>query len=304
VALPVTQNWDGTDQDPLTISGFTKIPGCFSIGSSRTNRYRYSVSDGSPYYPFGAYWSGDSFDNDQYAQVTPYSLNNGGVGPAVRITTSGSTVNLYFLENRSPTVQRVNKIVNGSLTQLGSDITPSSNVTTSTVTKLSVSSTTLTVTNDGTDQTTRTDSTFSSGAAGVYNGTGQDTDNFEAGNVSFAAMPPDPIPDLLRPRVVRGVRIRHRSRVLTQTHVITPADLAQAQSLTSPTITQTHVIQPADLVQAQELTEPTVGVGELITSPGLEYVLPVNRLHGSLLGEPLHGTLPENRLHATLREEE
>ncbi len=30
----------------------------------------------------------------------------------------------------------------------------------------------------------------------------------------FAAVPPDPIPDLLRPRVIRGVRIRHRSRVL------------------------------------------------------------------------------------------
>jgi len=41
-----------------------------------------------------------------------------------------------------------------------------------------------------------------------------------------------------------------------------------------------------------------------VPQPGLEFTLPVNRMHGTLPESRMHGTLPVNRMHATVPEDD
>ena len=113
-----------------------------------------------------AHWNADTFANDQYAQATVISLDAGGKnGVAVRVAASAGDG--YALEFDTSTIKIV-RLDAGVITELGASFTiPSS----TDKIRLEISGTILDYlldTGSGfVSQGTRTDSTFSSGSAGV-----------------------------------------------------------------------------------------------------------------------------------------
>lgn len=186
MSLPATDNFNRTE-DPLA-SGWTVTPGAYTCKANGTT----AAASVALEVPAGAYWLADAFAANQYAQCKRLGLLAfGGVaGPAVRMATSGAAANGYVLSVGSATILRVSRIDAGVVTQLGDDIAVTT-MTTSTVARLEVAGTTLTVKRDGVVVATRTDSTYASGAAGVFFAANRALDDWEGGNL---ADPQSPVP--------------------------------------------------------------------------------------------------------------
>ena len=134
-----------------------------------------------------ARWNADTFNADQYAQVTMAAVGNGGYyGPAVRISTSGADT-CYYIEVDSSDGSYLFKTVSGSGTQLGSTAGTAANAD---VWRLEASGTTITPKKNGSTTGTpgaQTDSSISSGAAGLHawgTATGSRMDDWSGGNLS------------------------------------------------------------------------------------------------------------------------
>lgn len=128
-------------------------------------------------------WTGDSFDNDQYAEVNVTGIqNNVSIGPALRCSGIANTGYGYHFttENNS---WELYKMVNGSYTTIASD---SHSWTAPFDLSLEISGTTLTAKKDGGQVTQQTDSSISSGAAGVggYGKGNSEITSWEGGNLA------------------------------------------------------------------------------------------------------------------------
>jgi hypothetical protein len=106
-------------------------------------------------------WTGDTFANDQYAEVVTDPGNGSYLGPAIRAGTAG---NMYGLFSDDVTIDPV-VMTSGSASALGASIGISWGSGTHTL-RISAVGTTITITYDGAE-TTRTDATYSSGSAGL-----------------------------------------------------------------------------------------------------------------------------------------
>jgi hypothetical protein len=139
----------------------------------------------------GNYWNADTFDDDQYAEVTgDWSDNNNPIGVLVRQTGGGNGYGCYA----GGSILWVFELNSNTWTGLGG--TESVGITTGDHTlRLEAEGTTLRVIVDGIELTTRTDATHTSGAAGVAGFTSSGPPgtalirSWEAGNLA------DPPPD-------------------------------------------------------------------------------------------------------------
>jgi hypothetical protein len=114
-----------------------------------------------------SYWSANTFTDNQYSQVTIVAAHN-SKGPAVRIQTGGAQQNYYYVKIENATQLSIKKNVNGSYALIPPSFTVPTLQPNDTI-KLSVSGTTLELFVNGVSQGTRTDTTFSSGAPGIWN---------------------------------------------------------------------------------------------------------------------------------------
>ncbi len=130
-----------------------------------------------------ARWTGDTFNNNQYAQVTISAAQTSGlyIGVAVRVQ-SGGELNAYGAYTDSSAV-KIMKWISGTPTELYSGTAFGQGD----VLRLEISGTTLTLKQNGSTITTVTVSNFSSGSPGLSgygSGTGNRVDDFSAGSVA------------------------------------------------------------------------------------------------------------------------
>jgi hypothetical protein len=185
MALPATDTFTtGTDQSLTAYSAnWTANSGAFAVTAS-TDTVRADGGGGEDM----AHWNADTFDANQYAQVSITSVDSSYIGVAVRCHASAATgYGLYA----GVTESYLYKIVSGTWTQIGSAGGAWSN---SDVLRLEVSGTTLTPKRNGSTYSTigaQTDSSISSGYAGLsgYEVSGGTGDNWEGGNLSSSGNP-------------------------------------------------------------------------------------------------------------------
>lgn len=139
----------------------------------------------------GAGWTADTFNNDQYSQVVITALNvASAAGAAVRMDLGGgdSYYGYYSDSNNSYLF-----VMSGGWTQLGSNAAAAA---VSDVVRIEASGTTITPKKNGSTTGTpgaQTNSTLSSGAAGVCgwdNDVNSRLDNWEGGNLGGVALKP------------------------------------------------------------------------------------------------------------------
>jgi hypothetical protein len=175
MSLPATDNFNRTDANPIG-GNWTTITG-FEAGQISSNRY--APNQGGSY-EGGSFWNADVFAKDQYSQAkaaTIYTYSR----VAVRIASGAKT--LYFWGYYNPAnVQKMEKVVAGVFTQIGSDYSISLN--TNDLLKLRIEGTTLTPSVNGVDQTTQTDSAIESGSPGLTAYYASRWDDWEGGNVA------------------------------------------------------------------------------------------------------------------------
>lgn len=181
MTLPKTDNFNGTADDPIHTYDANYI----------NNRAGLKIKSGGGIYASATYssahWSGDTFDNDQYAFITVRGswTSTQWIGALVRAHASADSYYGWITGNFSPNNRLLYKMSAGVETDLAHEDTGLND--TGKVVRLEVSGTTLTAKIDGVTRFTQTDSTFSSGSAGPagYGGTGGTYgDTFEAGNLT------------------------------------------------------------------------------------------------------------------------
>lgn len=122
----------------------------------------------SPLTPAWAYYSGTSFPADQWAEgVIGSRVHPGadeGAGPSVRMTSTGSAYGYFVQGGATDTRLYLYNGVNG-YTQLG---TTAGSVGSGDTLRLEIVGTSLTVKKNGSTYITATDSTLSTGAAGLW----------------------------------------------------------------------------------------------------------------------------------------
>lgn len=188
MALPATDVFTAANGTALTTysASWSLNAGNFSI---QTNAL--AANGAAATTETAARWNADAFPADQYAQGVLSALSatvNANIGIGVRIATDNSAnyYGLYYDDDTGDTL--IFKVVAGVWTQLGAAFTAVRAV--NDILRLEVSGTTLTYKLNGTSQGTRTDSSLSSGSAGVV-GRGLTTahriDTWEGGSLSVAA---------------------------------------------------------------------------------------------------------------------
>ena len=184
MALPATDTFTASDGTALTTysASWTYNIGTFAIN---TNAVYCSAAVN---FEAAAKWTADAFANDQYAQgVCVTESSSGGSGAAVRC---GTGANYYGYYNDT-TGSYLHKNVGGTWTQIGSN---GPSLAVNDVIRLEVEGTTLRPKINGTLVAAigaQTDSTFSSGSAGISFWGGNPTarlDNWEGGNIGGAAV--------------------------------------------------------------------------------------------------------------------
>lgn len=190
MALPATDDFTGlaasADLDSRTnwskpTGGVVGPIGQPSVGGNLTSE----VASGNDWGV--CYWDADTFANDQYSQLvsTESSASFRSVGPAVRIQT-GALQCYAAAISTSHGVQIYRVDATDTETALG---TPASYTSGATY-RIEAEGTTIRIKENGTTVTSATDSTYSSGYAGIAafgNGTESVGDTWEAGNLSTAS---------------------------------------------------------------------------------------------------------------------
>lgn len=171
-ALPATDSFTGTNNDPLSAS-WTTNGGGYDIQSNQVNS---TAAAGQGL----AHWNADTFGNDQYAQLVMKDFLSGlsYIGPAVRVAASAHTG--YDCVSEGATLV-LRKVVAASYTTLN---TYTGTIAVNDLIRLEVSGTSLSCKQNGTERVTATDSAISSGSAGIgsYNQLARG-DDFEGGNL-------------------------------------------------------------------------------------------------------------------------
>ncbi len=134
-----------------------------------------------------AYYNAASFADNQYSQYTPTVLGtNTDQGPIVRCATSGTTKNCY-VANTYITDEQIFKFVGGTYTKLLSVTT--SDVVNTDVIRVEAEGSTIRWVKNGTSQGSVTDSSLTSGAAGIFIYRPDcRADNWEAGDIGGAVV--------------------------------------------------------------------------------------------------------------------
>ncbi len=136
-----------------------------------------------------AKWNADSFNADQYAEAELSEVSGGYPQICVRVTaTSSSDFDGYcaYLVAGGATI-KLSRVDNGTGTDLGAAFGDRGIATT--IIRVSVTGTTLTLLYDGVSQGTRTDATYSSGVAAIFPYGLSRIDSFRADNVGGGGGP-------------------------------------------------------------------------------------------------------------------
>jgi hypothetical protein len=170
MSLPATDNFNRAD-DPASLgANWTVQVGTVAIVSNQASLQVANTE---------AFWNADVFANDHYSQVVD-AFATGDDGCMVRASGTGGGRNGYL----SYASSNIYKDVNGSYTLLGSGSGgPSSGDTI----KMTAVGTTIAVLVNGVQKNSLTDSTHTSGSAGLFGDNANSLyDNWEGGNVGAA----------------------------------------------------------------------------------------------------------------------
>lgn len=185
MALPATDTFTtGSDQDIESYSAnWTENSGDFQVVAATDDVYQNDSN-----YDHFAHWNADAFNNDQYAQIVVNAITTGGyIGPAVRVHASAQTG--YEWTGDGADGSYLVEVTAGSGTQLGNKGTTWSATQTA---RLEAEGTTITPMINAAELDppgAQTDSTHSSGYAGITGGAQQPNsrmDNWEGGNLGAA----------------------------------------------------------------------------------------------------------------------
>lgn len=180
MTLPATDTFTGSNGTQLSTysASWTTVKADFDIQSNQLAP-DVAATEG------GAGWNADTFNNDQYAQATLVASPSADIGVAVRVNVATPNDDYYGFY-ADVTNAFLFKVINGTWTQIGTNITRPAN---GSVLRLEAQGTTLTCYDDGASVRAATDSALTSGAAGVA-GFGDDAstllDTWEGGNLALA----------------------------------------------------------------------------------------------------------------------
>lgn len=171
-ALPANDPFTGSGALSASWTQVTNASGSWTRASGKASGSTNYVN----------YWSGDSFGPDQWASTTYIDLTSRYCGPGVRL--DPINVNGYVLGVDSTTVLSIYRFDNGTGTRLGAAITVTTLAGGENL-ELSVTGSTFTASVNGTPVgTTRTDTTYTSGAPGILSSsTSRTLDNFNADQI-------------------------------------------------------------------------------------------------------------------------
>jgi hypothetical protein len=176
LALPASDNFNRASLG----SNWTTITGSNDIGIS-SNAAVGTVNGQTS----SAYWNADTFAADQYCEVTLSLFPNiTWMGPMVRMSTSANNGYSAQAERSGSTTLKLYRTDAGSTTQIGSTYTGS--VVQGDVIRIEVEGDTITLKQNGTTRVTATDSTYTTGQAGLWiftNSTARTLDDWTAGNI-------------------------------------------------------------------------------------------------------------------------
>ncbi len=176
--LPVTDTFTGADGTPLSSynANWVVPTGVFRIQSNAVqpqNSFAISVAG----------WTGDTFANNQYSEVTvgPAIASGTYVGPAVRVNTSNGDSYVLLADGGNLVIQRQGT----SPVQLSGDTTA---IAAGDVMRLEIIGTALTAYKNGVlvSGISTTDSNFTSGVAGIagHHDGGSYIETWTAGDIS------------------------------------------------------------------------------------------------------------------------
>lgn len=178
MALPVFETFTATDGTYLvdhSASWTEEVLHEFVINSNSVNPNRAGAR-----LEFG-WWNADSFDNNQYAQAVVAAIGSSHyMGVCVRVSSGGNGYSAFWSTDAGLVLR---KTVSGTETDLGSTSAPAVND----VIRIEANGTSIVVKKNGTAVITVTDSSLTSGAAGIceYGGsTVTRLDTWEAGNLA------------------------------------------------------------------------------------------------------------------------
>lgn len=175
--LPASDNFSGTTLD----ANWTIRTGTFQVASGVVSSTTSGESD--------AIWNADTFPNDQWSQITAESNTTGDYeGVILRANSSGSMTYYGCRGNASGGGSvEIYKEISGTYTSL---ITHATTFGTGSVLKCTVVGTTITLYVNGTQVTQTTDSSITSGSAGIFlYGTTSSLGTWSAGAMSSGVVP-------------------------------------------------------------------------------------------------------------------
>jgi hypothetical protein len=175
-ALPATDTFTGTNNDPLSGNWTTEVGGwqILSNMANATNGGGFSM----------AKWTADDFNDDHYAQCAVNYTATTAIGPAVRMDANGNGYVISAYDTGTNTAD-INEIhTNGTAnTAIGTPFA----VTVGDVLKLEAIGSTLKAYKNGVLQDTVSDGTYTTGEAGMFGYLNASCDTFQADNTSGGA---------------------------------------------------------------------------------------------------------------------
>ncbi len=200
LALPATDAFPGTPLDPLsgnwtiTVGGWQIVTGNFAGATGAL----FSM----------ARWTGDSFTDDQYAQVVLREASTNAAGPVVRADANGNGYTAQCFgdapNNCATQIISSNGTANATISGCASSFSASASDTL----KISITGSAITVylNGSGTPIDSCTDSTYTTGRPGIFGYISGAVDDFQADNVGGGASFVKALPNLIlrgggRPRV-------------------------------------------------------------------------------------------------------
>lgn len=180
MALPATDSFIGTNNDPLSAS-WTELDGDWIIFNNQAWPNAAATNL--------ALWNADAFANDHYSEAVIGVINTAKIGVGVRLAATRGYLLLIDNGTAGWSIERLNSAE--SFTVLTSGAT---GVTAGDTIRLEVTGDFIEAFKNGTPLGNTTDATFASGGAGLvgYNVGGQNLESWEGGNMGAEppAVPP------------------------------------------------------------------------------------------------------------------
>lgn len=187
MALPATDSFTDTDGVQLTThsSNWSLVRGEFDIYSNKLRADDTNASFSA------ARWNADTFDNNQYSQISLTDDATGGhqIGVSARCSSTAVTFYTFTSSGQTGYFALLRVIVDSSQTNLASG----TNITATSVMRITADGSTITCYDDGAQNIQVTDSSIASGYAGVSHYTSGTAgrplvDNWEGGNLTTVAL--------------------------------------------------------------------------------------------------------------------